>query len=44
MTHLPWVALYGMTHNFIELFKPLHHDKAVIPEGACIIHWRLNGR
>ena len=23
-------GLHGMTHSFIELFKPLHHDKAVI--------------
>ena len=43
MTHLFWVTLYGMTHSFIELFKPLRHDKAMIPEGACIIHWQLNG-
>ena len=26
-----WVALYGMAHHFIELFKPLHHG-AVIHE------------
>ena len=33
MTHLSWVALHGMVHSFIELCKPLHHDKAVIHEG-----------
>ena len=26
-------ALHGMAHAFIELCKPLRHDKAVIPEG-----------
>ena len=25
-----WVALHGMAHSFIELQKPLCHDKAVI--------------
>ena len=34
MTHLSWVALHGMAHSFIELYKPLHHDKAVICEGT----------
>ena len=29
-----WVALHDMAHSFIELLKPLHHDKAVIHEGA----------
>ena len=33
MTHLSWVALHGMVHSFTELYKPLHHDKAVIHEG-----------
>ena len=28
--HPTWVALHGMAHSFIELCKPLHHDKAVI--------------
>ena len=27
-----WVALHGMAHSFIELQKPLHHEKAVIYE------------
>ena len=31
MTHP--VALKGMTYNFIELCKPLHHHKAVVHEG-----------
>ena len=30
MTCLFWVTLHGMAHSFIELCKPLHHDKAVI--------------
>ena len=33
MTRLSWVALHSMTHSFIELHKPLRHDKAVIHEG-----------
>ena len=33
MTPLSWVALHSMAHSFIELHKPLHHDKAVIHEG-----------
>ena len=33
MTRPSWVALHGMAHSFIELRKPLHHDKAVIREG-----------
>ena len=35
MTHPFWVALHGMANHFIELFKPLHHDKAVIHEGEA---------
>ena len=34
VTYLSWVALHSITHNFIELHKPLHHDKAVIHEGS----------
>ena len=34
MTHPSWVALHGMAHSFIELHKPLHHNKAVIHEGV----------
>ena len=31
--HPSWVTLHGMAYIFIELCKPLHHDKAVIHEG-----------
>ena len=31
-----WVALQGMAHGFIELHKPLHHEKAVIHEGENV--------
>ena len=27
ITCLSWVALHDMVHSFIELYKPLHHDK-----------------
>ena len=30
MTCPSWVALHGIAHGFIELCKPLHHNKAVI--------------
>ena len=33
MTNQSLVALHSMTPNFIELHKPLHHNKAVINEG-----------
>ena len=36
MTRPSWVALHGMAHSFIELRKPLRHDKAVIHEGVTI--------
>ena len=29
----PWVALHSIAHSFIELHKPLYHDKDVIYEG-----------
>ena len=32
MTLPSWVTLYEMAHSFIELYKPLCHDKAVIHE------------
>ena len=32
-----WVALNGMAHSFTELYKLLHHDKAVIYE-RCILN------
>ena len=49
MTRLPWVALHGMTHSFIELHKPLHLDKPIIHEGVvdytkafdCVDHNKL---
>ncbi|KAF7234970.1 hypothetical protein EYD10_18164, partial [Varanus komodoensis] len=28
-----WVALHGIAHSFIELLKPIRHNKAVIHEG-----------
>ena len=34
VTHLSWVALHSMTHNFIDLCKPFCHDKAVLREGC----------
>ena len=37
MAHPSWVALHGMPHNFIELCKPLSHDKAIIHEGCPFI-------
>ncbi|KAF7249703.1 putative uncharacterized transposon-derived protein F52C9.6, partial [Varanus komodoensis] len=33
MTCLSWVALHSIAHSFIELRKPLRHDKEVIYEG-----------
>ena len=37
MTGPSWVVLYSMAHSFIELCKPLHHDKAVTHEGDLIL-------
>ena len=34
MTSHSCVACHGMAHSFTELYKPLHHGKAVIPAGA----------
>ena len=36
VTHMSWVALHGMAHSFIELCKPLLHDKAFIHEGGSL--------
>ena len=36
MTPPSWVALHSMAHSFIELCKPLHHDKAMIHEGETM--------
>ena len=32
ITHPSWVNWHGKAHKFIELYKPLHHDKAVVHE------------
>ena len=37
MINLPWVALHGMAHGFIELYKPLCQEKAVIHEGEAAL-------
>ena len=29
-----WLALHGMSHSFIELHEPFHHNKAVMHEGV----------
>ena len=36
MTHPSWVALHDLAHSFIELCKPLCHDKAMVHEALCI--------
>ena len=36
VTHPSCMALNDMTHSFIELCKPLSHDKAVIREGLSV--------
>ena len=41
MTHQSWVALHGMADSFIELHKPLCHDKAVIHEGENQLYFNL---
>ena len=38
MTRPSWVALNGKGHSFIELYKPLCHDKAVIHEAGYKIN------
>ena len=43
MTPPSCMALHGMAHSFIELHKPLRHDKAVIHEGEVALQsspWR----
>ena len=35
--HLSWVALHIMAHSFIELCKPLRHNKAMMHERGWII-------
>ncbi|KAF7249837.1 tRNA-splicing endonuclease subunit Sen2 [Varanus komodoensis] len=36
-----WVALHGIAHSFIELHKPLRHNKAVVYEGAFFLVYAL---
>ena len=36
MTHLSWVTLHSMAHSFIELYKPLRHERTLIHEGATL--------
>ena len=36
MTRRAWVAVNGMLHCYIELYKPVHHDRAVILEGGHV--------
>ncbi|KAF7234791.1 Protein TESPA1 [Varanus komodoensis] len=43
MTCPSWVALHGIAHSFIELHKPLHHNKAVIHEGEDYVFFALKG-
>ena len=33
MTHPSWMALHSMAHSFIELLKPLYHNKTIIKAG-----------
>ena len=42
LTHLSWVARQGMAHSFIELIKPLHHDKTVIHEEIYLNKNQIN--
>ena len=37
MTCPSWVALHSTAHSFMELHKPLQHNKAVIHEGDSAI-------
>ena len=39
MTRPSWVALHSMAHNFIELCKHLHHNKAMIHEGVTKLEY-----
>ena len=41
MTHLSWVALHSMAHSFIDLCRPLCHEKAVICEGLSPVALRI---
>ena len=44
MTRPSWVALHGMAHSFIELHKPLCHDKAVIHKGEILPYVSLKDK
>ena len=39
ITHPSWVVLQSMAHNFIELCKHLHHNKAMIHEGVTKLEY-----
>ena len=42
MTHLSWVALHSNAHSFMELHKPLCHNKVMIHEGEVYFrNWHL---
>ena len=38
VTYPSWVALCTMAYSFIELYKPLLHNKAVTHEGESVSH------
>ena len=42
VTCLSWVALHGMTYSFIEICKPLQHNKTVIHKGAYVTYSSIN--
>ena len=42
MIYRSWVALHGMAHSFIEICKPLQHDKTVIHKAAYVTHSGIN--
>ena len=47
MTHLPWVALHGMAHSFIELHKAVIHVIRLVSFCDCgfhSVHEVLKGR
>ena len=41
MTCSSWVALHSMPHSFIELRKPLRHDKTMICEGDGMLQFMV---
>ena len=38
MTHLPWVALHGMAHGFIELHEAVIHVIRLVNFCDCGFH------